>query len=222
MFDPNYEQPNYSALASGFKLYLVAMRRLIKSRLNDAYTVTLWDLQQGVEKQVLGRHSERIEGLAFSRDGRTLFSVSYERVIAWDLSSGQSRRNLIAGAFSAALSPSGDLLACGGNEMVKLWDTSSWQEVKRLQGEWAFADSVSFSPIGHLLAVSGNHEPDVSVFDVASGRQIHALGGHSNGVLCSAFSLDGRMLANDMFLNKGIIAWRLDKRQTFLVGSLVC
>jgi WD40 repeat protein len=55
--------------------------------------------------------------------------------------------------------------------------------------------SVAFSPDGRLLA-SGSWDERVKIWEVASGRLLHTLSGHSSFVSSVAFSPDGRLLAS--------------------------
>jgi Tol biopolymer transport system component len=54
----------------------------------------------------------------------------------------------------------------------------------------------SFSPDGRLLATCGVAEPDISLWDPATGKLQRALTGHQSGVISVSFSPDGRRLAS--------------------------
>jgi len=58
--------------------------------------------------------------------------------------------------------------------------------------------SVAFSPDGHMLA-SGSGDGTIWLWDVATGRSIATLEGHTDGVFSVAFSPDGRILASGSF-----------------------
>ncbi|MDT9196460.1 WD40 repeat domain-containing protein, partial [Limnospira sp. PMC 1245.20] len=55
--------------------------------------------------------------------------------------------------------------------------------------------SVSFSPDGQTLA-SGSSDNTVRLWDVATGRELRQLTGHTNSLLSVSFSPDGQTLAS--------------------------
>lgn len=94
-----------------------------------------------------------ITALTFSPDGRLLIGASYfsETVTVWDVSTGQIVKSFKSGKMrKVAFSPDGSVIALGTNP-VSLWDTTTWQLVKKIDGAHSL---VAFSPDGKWLACS--------------------------------------------------------------------
>jgi WD40 repeat protein len=135
-------------------------------------TVQLWDLSNGQEVLAFQAHPKFLGGLlAFSPDSTRLASVAWEdpRVYLWDAATGQKVLTCQGGDMyprhtdvdSVAFSPDGSRLATvSSNNTIKLWETTSGQELLALQGHpdsgWNRKDdsrsSVAFSPDGKRLA----------------------------------------------------------------------
>src|SRR5260370_26704819 len=80
-----------------------------------------------------------VSALAFSPDGRTLASVSWDNMVKLsDVASGTLlwAGGLTAGITCVAFAPDGRLLASGGGDtLVQLWDPQSGTNVQRLAGQ---------------------------------------------------------------------------------------
>ena len=155
-------------------------------------TVRLWDVATAANTVTL----EGTGPLAFSRDGRTLASVSSDmRVRLWEVATGtetfaaprhDSWINLLA------LSPAGSMVAFGsvGGD-IKLWDAASGEHAATLGHRVV---SVAWSADGGALA-SGSSEGDVVIWDL-TGAKLTTLGRHSGRVGFVAFRPDGLTLVS--------------------------
>ncbi|MFD7283739.1 trypsin-like peptidase domain-containing protein [Streptomyces sp. NPDC059862] len=162
--------------------------------------VHLWDVASGKMRRSLTGHTGGLTSVAFSPDGRTLVTGSYDRTVrVWDAISGKNRRTLTgygATVTSVAFHPDGRTFATGsGNGRPQLWDAASGTLRKAMSDAGQYITSMGFSPDGRTLAVGSSNDGSVRLLDVATGRYRAPLVGHADDANSVAFSPDGRTLA---------------------------
>jgi WD40 repeat protein/serine/threonine protein kinase len=177
--------------------------RRIASAADDGM-LQVWDPRTGRVVQTLTGHSGPVAGVVFSPDGRRLASAANDKGAPtgefriWDAGTGKElyrwrRPYKVAGV---AFNPAGDLLATAeADGAIRLWNVTTFNEVRKLTGHLGVVNAVAFSPDGRRLASAGA-DGKVIVWDVADGRRFQELLGHSGRVLGVAFSPDGRRLAS--------------------------
>ena len=148
-------------------------------------------------------HTEAVASIAFSSDGKTIVSGSYDRTLRlWDASTGQPRGVPLTGHTGSvrhvAFSPDDKTLASGSDdETVRLWDvTTGLPHGVPLTGHTGSVRHVAFCADGKTLA-SGSDDETVRLWDVTTGLPRGVpLTGHTGSVTHVAFSRDGKSIVS--------------------------
>ncbi len=115
-----------------------------------------------------------------------------KRMCHADLVTFRGHRRLV---YSAEFSPDGkQVVSCGGDGTVRVWDAATGQEVRRLKGHASVVQRVVFSPDGRRLASAGS-DGRIQLWDVATGEVVWTVRDQGRRFLRVAFSPDGRHLA---------------------------
>lgn len=111
-------------------------------------------------------HSETVQAVAFSPDGRMALSSGLDKlVILWDVASGREIRRFVGHAAEVtqvALSPGCDpaqsdaagrcvVLSAGGDSVIILWDTESGEALRRYGGHQGNILGAVFTPGGRTI-----------------------------------------------------------------------
>ena len=191
--------------------------KLLAASGNDGM-LKLYDVKSYKElKSMVHRESPNIDmatyALIFSRDGKQIYAANGDGTISvWDVASGKEIRNWQAHpniALKLVLSPDYRHLISLGDELVKVWDTSTWREIATLsiprtaQDSNISASALAISHHGKLIAASYIEldskrttylAVNTIVWNAKTGEKLFTLGGHKfdiNGVI---FTPDDRYL----------------------------
>jgi uncharacterized protein with WD repeat len=162
------------------------MARPINERPPDTQTI----LQQLVEiDQTL--HPRRLSRPKPSNPLTTLSgqNISLERTLSNWYSSGHSDT-----VWSVAISPDGQTLVSGGSDnLIKIWNLNTGEEIHTITGHSEPVYSVAISPDGQTL-ISSSDDNTIKVWNLTTDEQIYTLTEDSDGVFAVAISPDGQTL----------------------------
>jgi WD40 repeat protein len=153
---------------------------------------------------VLRGHEGSVLALAWD-NGSILASAGADRkVLLWSMPEGTVAHSLSPSGLTRALalSPSGKLLATGGDGgTVELWDATTAKPTVKLAGHSDWVLALAFNPDGKVLA-SGGYDGKVLLWDVPAGTKLREIVARppmppdaTNIVTALAFSPDGKQLA---------------------------
>ncbi len=138
-------------------------------------SLALLDGETLQQKKRIPAHSQHVQALALSPDGKTLATVTLldGELKLWNLEKTSEIRTVKCnrGLLTAvAFSPSGKYLAAGG-PVITLWDVKSGAEQDVLVGYSENVNELAFSPDGMLLAGTPNCQRGVVVWELTKSLQ---------------------------------------------------
>lgn len=145
----------------------------------------------------LGGHLDVVSCVAFTADGKSLASASYDKTVrVWDLASQKPRLTLTGHSdfvYSVAFGPEGKwLVSASKDRSVKLVDAVTGQSRFTFSGMNEDVLAVAVSADGKQVVSSG-FESGLHWWDSATGQRIRLQSGHGIAVHEICFSKDGKL-----------------------------
>lgn len=152
-------------------------------------TARLWDTATGKEFLRFEGHTDWINDVDYSHDGKLVATASEDSTIRlWDAGTGQLRQIIkghYAGVSCIDFSPDGRFLASGGgykeNKVVefdgyeeksaRLWDVKTGKEIRRFKGHESYINDCAFSPDSRFLATA-SQDYTARVWNIETGKEV--------------------------------------------------
>lgn len=142
--------------------------------------VRLWNAQSGAQVAAMFGHTDAVNSVAVSSDGRFVASGSKDKTaMLWDVKTGSV---LVLRGFTdivtcVAFSPDGKQIATTSRHdvRVRMWDVATGLLKRTIEKlSWEYGWSVAFSPDGDRLVVAAgsNESYTLKLYDVWTGLEI--------------------------------------------------
>lgn len=143
-------------------------------------------------------HAGGATSVAFSSDGKRVFSAGYDGLIReWERPGGRLLRTFRGPqgtVWTMDVSPDGKKLAAAGEDaVIRIWDLGAETRPKELRGHSRNVWRIRFSPDGRQLA-SGSFDNSLRLWDLGGGSA-RAANGHTQAIVGLDYSPDGARIA---------------------------
>lgn len=129
-------------------------------------TARVWDISTGRQLAVFDGEGRDMSKVAFSPDGRRIFTVSGDTAQVWDADTGwqiATMRGLLSDSGSTSVrglaidfSPDGRLVVAAWGNAARVWQVETGRLVSVLRGHAGGIHSVAFSPDGRWIATASD------------------------------------------------------------------
>ncbi len=164
----------------------------------------LWDLSSGSVEKMSVSHKKEITDIAFSFDGKSLLSASFDDTInLWDTSSKKIIQRFVGrygistkgGISGVAFCPDAEkILSIEYNNTISCWDISTGKKLTDFNINPVGSSVAGVSANGKYVAMYGEKNSILNIYDIERGVLVKSLQTLSKRHLSLAFSPDGKYI----------------------------
>jgi WD40 repeat protein len=177
-------------------------------------TARIWDASEGKMKIELKGHTDIVDAVAFSPDGKSLATAGADKSVRlWKQADGKELKNLgvhDGSVYSVVFSPDSKTLASAGagkDNLIKLWDVKDLKEVKQIKGHEQPVTAITFA--NDKTLVSASMDRTIRVWNVADAKETKKLGPTTDDPYAVAWSEKAKSIAVCGYSGQ-ITLWALD------------
>jgi len=175
----------------------------------------------GRSLRVLKGHTDAVEAVAISQDGRFVISGGQDTTLRlWNLSTGRCThifRGHSGYVTAVALSRDGQfVVSASRDKTLRVWRIATGMCLRILRGHEAYVSSVAVTSDGHF-AVSGSWDRTVRLWNLFTGECVRVFERHEGEVEAVALTTDGHWAVSggrDTSLRVWEFDWELSPRKT--------
>ncbi len=218
------------ALTGGGRIEVPAGMATDNQEGDPDFTVRMWDVATGVEVRRFVGHTQAIESVAFSPNGRYILSGSSDKTARmWDAQNGRELHRFVGVSqndfiSSVHFSHDSRLVLTAHIDGPRLWDAATGEQLRHLSN--SAVEAATFSPDSRVV-VAAIWNRSLVEWNAASGEEVRRFASRANSILSAAISPDGRLLATSQFkmaqlwdLQTGAELRRIKPQFIVLLGSV--
>ncbi len=161
--------------------------------------IRMWDIESGaVLREYLG-HTDPVNGVHLSADGKLLVSASGDwfsddqTVRLWDVESGELLRTFLGHSHIvnyAQIAPDNSfIISTSWDGTVRLWDVETGEEIRQFVGHNGYTFGIAISQDSQI-ALTTSSDYTVRMWDIASGEELIRFDQHTDWIQEVVFSPD--------------------------------
>ncbi len=159
-------------------------------------TLKVWNLETGAELFTLPGHSESVNALIATPDGKQVISGSSDKTLkVWNLETGVELFTLTGHSNwvnAVAVTPDGKQVISGSSDKtLKVWNLETGKKLFTLTGHSGLVNAVVVAPDSKQI-ISGSSDKTLKVWSLEAGADALTFTGHGSSLNAVAVTSDGK------------------------------